>query len=167
MMYSVLMMISCSFLALMHANLDTSVDDTDYPEEKEVDYEAWTLRELLRIKRDLDEVERQDTIPYHIILYHTIPYYMMSLVLHVIAHALDTLFMVSSIGLFRVNKEREELAKIRGMSEEDRTAYLASQSQPKDDKQQTDYAFLQKYYHKGAFYMASNTLNKRNERMER
>lgn len=81
-------------------------DDND-----EVDYEAWKVRELKRIKRDREEREQ-------------------------------------------VERERQEVERIHSMTEEERRA-----EQRQNPKQVTNkavkgkYKFLQKYYHRGAFFL--------------
>jgi len=48
--------------------------------------------------------------------------------------------------------EREELERIRGMSEEDKAAWLAANPREDDTKERKKMGFMQKYYHKGAFF---------------
>lgn len=89
-----------------HIN-DVKTDD----ENDEIEYEAWKLRELKRIKRERDEREQ-------------------------------------------IEKEREEIERLRNMTEEERRKEL--QINPKEITNKTSkgkYKFLQKYYHRGAFYL--------------
>lgn len=89
-----------------HIN-DVKTDD----ENDELEYEAWKLRELKRIKRERDEREQ-------------------------------------------IEKERVETERLRNMTEEERRKEL--QINPKEVTNKGvkgKYKFLQKYYHRGAFYL--------------
>lgn len=80
------------------------VDDTDDPSHFEEEYLSWRLRELLRIKD-----ERND-------------------------------------------REKEEIEIIRNMTEEERRKIDKEKMDEWMSKPNSQYKFLQKYYHKGAFY---------------
>merc|ERR1712156_1197056 len=76
-----------------------------------VEYEAWKLRELKRLKRDRDEKEERD-------------------------------------------REQAETERLRNMTEEERR--LEAKQNPKrvtNKAAKGKYKFLQKYYHRGAFYL--------------
>ena len=80
-------------------------------ENDEVEYEAWKVRELKRLKRDREEAEK-------------------------------------------MAKEQAEMDRLRNMSEEQRRAEL--RQNPKEvtnKKSKGNYKFMQKYYHRGAFYL--------------
>lgn len=81
-------------------------DDND-----EVDYEAWKLRELKRVKRDRDEKDGQE-------------------------------------------RERLEAERLRNMTEEERKAEARVNPKTITNKAaKGKYKFLQKYYHRGVFYL--------------
>lgn len=89
-------------------NLD-SINTDD--ENDEIQYEAWKLRELKRVKRDREEREA-------------------------------------------LEKERLEIERLRNMSEEDRRLELRLNPKQVTNKAvKGKYKFLQKYYHRGAFYI--------------
>merc|ERR1712156_668944 len=76
-----------------------------------VEYEAWKLRELKRLKRDRDEKEERD-------------------------------------------REQAETERLRNMTEEERR--LEAKQNPKrvtNKAAKGKYKFLQKYYHRGAFFL--------------
>ncbi|KAI8579838.1 hypothetical protein K450DRAFT_240567 [Umbelopsis ramanniana AG] len=84
------------------------VDDTDGVDE-EAEFEAWKIRELLRIKRDKEERIARD-------------------------------------------REREEIERRREMPEEERLKEDLERARESRKKERSKHQFMQKYYHKGAFY---------------
>mmetsp|Transcript_18757 Transcript_18757/g.22468 ORF Transcript_18757/g.22468 Transcript_18757/m.22468 type:complete len:478 (+) Transcript_18757:102-1535(+) len=53
-------------------------------------------------------------------------------------------------------KEKEELEKIRSMTEEERKEWERRNPKPKEQKDQKKWKFLQKYYHRGAFFQTGS-----------
>lgn len=87
------------------------VDDTDGGPNEEEEYEAWKLRELLRLKRDREERDRWEL-------------------------------------------ERMELERIRNLTEEERRRLDEEKMKEWLERAPAgQMRFMQKYYHKGAFFM--------------
>lgn len=57
----------------------------------------------------------------------------------------------------KMEKEREELEKLRSMSAEERAEYERLNPVSRASKEKTKMRFLQKYYHKGAFFQVTKT----------
>ncbi|KAK9873480.1 hypothetical protein WA026_022713 [Henosepilachna vigintioctopunctata] len=91
---------------------EPSLDDVNTDDENdEIQYEAWKLRELKRIKRDREEREA-------------------------------------------LERERLEVERLRNMTEEERRLELRLNPKQVTNKAvKGKYKFLQKYYHRGAFYL--------------
>ncbi|CAG7879504.1 unnamed protein product [Brassica rapa] len=51
-------------------------------------------------------------------------------------------------------REREEVEKLRGMTEQERREWERKNPKPSSDKAKKKWNFMQKYYHKGAFFQA-------------
>ncbi|GAB0090733.1 Microfibrillar-associated protein 1 [Sergentomyia squamirostris] len=91
---------------------EPSLDDVCTDDENdEIEYEAWKLREIKRIKRDREEREQ-------------------------------------------IEKEHLEVERLRNMTEEERKQELRVNPRTVTNKvTKGKYKFLQKYYHRGAFYL--------------
>jgi len=85
-----------------------TVDDTDGLDE-EAEFQAWKLRELLRIKRDREEREARE-------------------------------------------REQIEMERVRNLTEEEKQEIDREKQAEWNAKPKGEYKFLQKYYHKGAFF---------------
>uniref|UniRef100_A0A8D8RWY6 Microfibrillar-associated protein 1 n=1 Tax=Cacopsylla melanoneura TaxID=428564 RepID=A0A8D8RWY6_9HEMI len=93
---------------------EARLEDVNTDEENdEIEYEAWKLRELKRLKRDREEREA-------------------------------------------IERERIEVERMRNMSEEERRIELRNNPKLVTNKtSKGQYKFMQKYYHRGAFYLDS------------
>lgn len=111
---------------------EPNIDDVCTDDENdEVEYESWKLRELKRIKRDREEKEAY-------VIYN-------DLVIFVLTFAL----YISS-----VEREKLEVDRLRNMTEEERRQELRQNPKTVTNKAaKGKYKFLQKYFHRGAFYL--------------
>jgi len=98
---------------------DVGNPDNDETFDEEIEFEAWKVREITRLKRDMEEREV-------------------------------------------LIQEKEELMRRRNMTDEERMAEdrqlgkLKTLDEIKNEK--SKWKFMQKYYHKGVFYMDDNSL---------
>ncbi|KAI8373698.1 splicing factor, Prp19-binding domain-containing protein [Blakeslea trispora] len=88
---------------------EDAVDDTDGLDE-EAEFNAWRVRELMRIKRDREERIARE-------------------------------------------KEEEELERIRSLPEDVRLKEDLKRAEESKQKDRGQFTYMQKYYHKGAFYV--------------
>ncbi|KAI8072967.1 splicing factor, Prp19-binding domain-containing protein [Gongronella butleri] len=89
-------------------DVQEDVDDTDGLDEQ-AEFEAWKVRELMRIKRDREQrISRE--------------------------------------------KEQDELEQRRLMPEDERLKQDMKRAEASRDKEKGEFTFMQKYYHKGAFF---------------
>ena len=103
------------------------MDDDDGIDD-ETEYEAWKIRELNRIKKHKEVRDADDKL--------------MCVLWHVYFH---------DINCFQFSMEQE---RWKNMTEEERLAELAKQpKQITNDAEKGKYKFMQKYYHRGAFYL--------------
>lgn len=102
---------------------DDMPDDTDGVDES-AEYETWKLRELARLKRDLEKKHQHEL-------------------------------------------EKQEILRRRYMTPEEierENQELIEKGERRKDKEKQPLQFLQKYYHKGAFYMDDETIGKFEQR---
>jgi len=116
---------------LKEKETDTGIQcdfDTE-DEDDETAYDAWRLRELTRLKRDREERDQY----------------------------VNKNFFVIKNNIFFVRREREqqELERWHNMTEEERQAELRKNPKIVDNQvaDKKKYKYLQKYYHRGAFFM--------------
>jgi len=115
--------------------------DTD-DEDSEAAYDAWKLRELTRLKRDREERDQYVIEIVFLIFY-------------------ENKFTVS---FFRREREQQELERWHNMTEEERLAELENNPKIVDNQvtKKKKYKYLQKYYHRGAFFMVCIFCSKTN-----
>ena len=107
---------------------DFNTDDED----ADAAYDAWKLRELKRLKRDREERDQ----------------------------FVETVFfsLIFISFCFRREREQQELERWHNMTEEERAAEAKKNPKFIDNKaEKGKYKFLQKYYHRGAFFMVKTS----------
>ena len=113
-------------------SLDAVVVTDD--ENDEMEYEEWKVRELKRIKRDREERDKY------------------------VGVCVWACVCVCYPPPYRIERERDEIERMHNMTEEERKAALRNQpKQVTNQMEKGKYKFLQKYYHRGAFYLVSHS----------